>query len=72
MPEKSYAITKADSDFISEGQRCSGWLYLPEEVKNSKLIVLDCNHFEPYHGDWFEKIIKEETEFLLNCFDNSV
>lgn len=37
-------------------------------IKKGELVVLDCNHFEPYYGKWFEKIVTAETEFLLRCF----
>lgn len=39
-------------------------------MTNSKLIVFDCNHFQPYQGDWFEKTVHAETDFLLACFEN--
>ena len=34
MLEKSTPLIKTDSDFISQGVRCSGWLFLPEDVEN--------------------------------------
>jgi len=40
-------------------------------IKKGELVVLECNHFEPYYGEWFEKIVTAETEFLLRCFNNN-
>jgi len=37
-------------------------------LKKGELLVLQCNHFEPYYGEWFEKIVAAETAFLLKCF----
>ena len=37
-------------------------------LKKGELLVLECNHFEPYYGEWFEKIAAAETAFLLKCF----
>ena len=37
---------------------------LSEKLPNSELIVMDCNHFEPYKGRLLEKFVEKQTEFL--------
>jgi len=33
-------------------------------IKNSKLVILESNHFQPYFNEMFEKNIKIEIDFL--------
>lgn len=33
-------INREDSDFISQGTRCAGWLYRPEGVSNPPIVVM--------------------------------
>jgi uncharacterized protein len=33
-------FTRIDSDFHSHGTRCSGWLYLPNEVKSPPVVIM--------------------------------
>jgi len=33
-------FTRIDSDFQSHGTRCSGWLYLPNEVKSPPVVIM--------------------------------
>lgn len=33
-------------------------------LKKSELITLPCNHFEPFGGEWFERNVTVQTEFL--------
>lgn len=37
---------------------------LAASMRNSELIKLPCNHFEPFRGEWFEHNIKLQTEFF--------
>ncbi len=39
-------------------------------IKNCELTVLECNHFAPYVGKYFEKIVALENEFLLRTLGN--
>ncbi|MCD6571594.1 MAG: alpha/beta hydrolase [Deltaproteobacteria bacterium] len=34
------SYTKTDSDFISNGTRCAGWLYLPEGVLEPPIVIM--------------------------------
>jgi len=33
-------FTRIDSDFLSDGTRCAGWLYLPERAKSPPVVIL--------------------------------
>jgi pimeloyl-ACP methyl ester carboxylesterase len=33
-------------------------------IANCRFVELECNHFEPYVGEWFERNVSVETEFL--------
>ncbi len=33
-------FTRSDSDFISRGTRCAGWLYQPEAVENPPVVIM--------------------------------
>lgn len=37
---RSMAYSRTDSDFVSRGTRCSGWLYLPEGVQDPPVVIL--------------------------------
>lgn len=37
---------------------------LAKKLLNSELVVVDCNHFEPYTGDCFERFVGEQSTFL--------
>jgi pimeloyl-ACP methyl ester carboxylesterase len=34
-------------------------------IENCELIIVDCNHFEPYHGKFFDVFADAQTEFLV-------
>jgi len=38
------------------------------KMPRGQLEILDCNHFEPYEGDWFESNIALQIRFLYECF----
>lgn len=35
-----------------------------EKIKNKEIVVLDCNHFEPYTGAIFQRYIGQHVEFM--------
>lgn len=37
---------------------------LAEKIPAGELIVVDCNHFEPYTGEFFEQFVCEQSKFL--------
>ena len=37
---------------------------LSEAIIRSELVKLKCNHFDPYIGEWFEKNVSIQTDFL--------
>ena len=37
---------------------------LAKKILNSKLIVVECNHFEPYTGKFFEQFVGHQSVFL--------
>ena len=37
---------------------------MAKRLPRGELIVMDCNHFEPYTGQFFEKFVKKQSEFL--------
>ncbi|MFZ1862651.1 MAG: alpha/beta fold hydrolase [Polyangiales bacterium] len=37
-------------------------------ISNVRLIELDCSHFAPYAGEWFERSIEAQLDFLRACF----
>lgn len=37
---------------------------MASKLPKGEFHVLDCNHFAPYRGEWFEKNIAVQTEFL--------
>ena len=34
------AFSRTDSDFVSRGTRCAGWLYLPEGAKDPPVVIM--------------------------------
>lgn len=55
MTTQNRETTRIDSDFSSHGIRCSGWLYLPNEVKSPPVVIMA-------HG------IAAERTFRLTAF----
>jgi pimeloyl-ACP methyl ester carboxylesterase len=41
-------------------------------IPNAKLVELDCPHFEPYVGAWFEKSVAAQVAFLKELFPSTV
>jgi pimeloyl-ACP methyl ester carboxylesterase len=39
-------------------------MWTAARIKKGEFILLDCNHFQPYKGEWFERNIKAEIDFL--------
>jgi uncharacterized protein len=39
------AFKRVDSDFLSRGEKCGGWLYLPTEVKSDAPVVIMAHGF---------------------------
>lgn len=37
---------------------------MASKLPHGELVVEDCNHFEPYTGDFFERFITKQSEFL--------
>jgi pimeloyl-ACP methyl ester carboxylesterase len=37
---------------------------MAERLPRGELLVEDCNHFEPYTGDLFERFVRQQGEFL--------
>ncbi|MBA4367279.1 MAG: alpha/beta hydrolase [Desulfobacterium sp.] len=37
---------------------------MAKRLPRGELVVMDCNHFEPYTGQFFEKFVKKQSEFL--------
>ncbi len=37
---------------------------ISERISNCELVVLDCNHFAPYTGEFFKKYIGRHVEFM--------
>jgi len=37
---ESTLVERTDSDFLSQGIRCSGWLFRPEDIENPPIIII--------------------------------
>lgn len=40
------------------------------KIKNVEIVGLPVGHFDIYRGEWFEKVVKMETEFLIKHLKN--
>lgn len=64
-------VTEIDKTFTSRGEQLKASLYLPtgpkkmvDRMKQATYISLPMNHFEPYVGEPFEKLVKIMGDFL--------
>ena len=51
-------------DFRSADSFCSAWLYLP--APDGDVRLYHAGHFDFYLGEAFEKLVADQTEFLVS------